>query len=355
MGEARKKIIILDDDSTNLTVAKKTLSGSYDVLPILSGKMLPRMLEKISPDLILLDIEMPDMSGYDVIKVLKADERTATIPVIFLTGKIDPESEIKGLSLGAVDYITKPFSPTLLSKRVELHLLVDEQRTQLRQYAEELEEMVDEKTKTILELQNSILKTVAELVESRDNITGGHIERTQSYLHLLVGILLRHNIYALEILKWDVDLFVMSSQLHDVGKISISDGILMKPGRLTAEEFNEMKKHTTYGIDIIRKISERTKESNFLKYAEILAGTHHEKWDGTGYPAGLSGENIPLQGRLMAIADVYDALTNDRPYKKDYTHEEALRIMTTEMPGHFDPRIMEVFLQYDSEFESVRV
>jgi len=209
---------------------------------------------------------------------------------------------------------------------------------------------VDQKTKAVFELQNTILKTVAELVECRDNVTGGHIARTQYYLGLLIKFLLEHGIYAEEVSTWDADLFVLSSQLHDVGKISIKDDILMKPGKLTDEEFEEMKKHTVYGVDIVRRIAENTCENSFLSHAKMLAGSHHEKWDGTGYPLGLEGSAIPLQGRLMAIIDVYDALTNDRQYKKAVTHEQALEIIKDGIGTHFDPLIGAVFLMHERAF-----
>ena len=347
------KIIIVDDDITNLTVAKNALTDRYIVYTAPSGAKLFQLLEKLTPDLILLDIEMPEMNGYEVIKNLKKKEKTTDIPVIFLTTIIDPLSEVKGLSLGAIDYITKPFSRELLLKRIELHLLVAEQRKELKDYSEGLEKMLSKKSKAVFGLQNAILKTVAELVESRDNITGGHIERTQEYLTMFVNLLFKNGIYIDVISKWDINLFIMSSQLHDVGKIAIKDSILMKPGKLTKDEFNEMKKHTIYGIDIIKKIEVSTPESVFLKHAEIMAGSHHEKWDGSGYPNGIAGENIPLQGRLMAIVDVYDALTNLRPYKEKFSHEDSMEIIKHGREKHFDPVITDIFLRYEKEFKRV--
>jgi putative two-component system response regulator len=350
----RETIIIVDDDITNLTVGMNSLADQYSVLTAPSGKKLFVLLEKVKPALILLDIEMPEMDGYEVIRLLKDSEKTAHIPVIFVTAQIDPESEVKGLGLGAVDYITKPFSRELLNKRVDLHIQFEKQKKELLKYSLTLESEVDKKTRTVLELQNAILKTVAELVESRDNITGGHIERTQHYLRLLVDFLLEHGIYTEKLSSWDIDLFVMSSQLHDVGKISIKDEILMKPGKLTDEEFEEMKKHTIYGVEIIRKIEANATESEFLAYAEVLAGSHHEKWNGKGYPHGLKGEEIPLQGRLMAIVDVYDALTDERPYKKAFSHEQSVEIIRQEKGEHFDPLIAEVFLTHEEKFENAK-
>jgi putative two-component system response regulator len=351
MGKAGETIIIVDDDKTNLIVAANNLDDKYSVFTASSGELLFQMLEKVSPDLILLDIEMPEMDGFAVIGELKKSKNTALIPVIFLTAKINPESEVKGLSLGAVDYITKPFSRELLTKRIELHLLLEKQKKEMLNYSRNLESEVDRQTKTIFDLQNAILQTVAELVESRDNVTGGHIERTQFFLGQLVDFMLEHGAYAEELRGWDINLFLMSSQLHDVGKISIKDNILMKPERLIEDEFEEIKRHTLFGVKIIEKIEKKTPGTAFLQYAKVMAGTHHEKWDGSGYPYGLRGENIPLMGRLMAIADVYDALTSDRPYKKSFSHEEAVEIIRAGRGSHFDPQIVDVFLLHEQEFK----
>ena len=255
MESDRKKIIMVDDDSTNLSIARKMLVEKYTTFTVASGDKLFGMLEKVVPDMILLDIEMPDMNGYEVIKILKSTEKHAHIPVIFLTSLIEPENEIKGLNLGAVDYLYKPFVQELLLKRIEMHLLMEYQKRELKRYTDNLEGMVFEKTKNVFELQNAILKTVAELVECRDNITGGHIERTQGYLKLLVNRLQENGVYADELSTWDLDLLVMSSQLHDVGKISVKDDILMKPGKLTDEEFEEMQKHAEFGSRIIKRMA----------------------------------------------------------------------------------------------------
>jgi len=344
---------MVDDDITCLNAARNILAENYDVFTVPSGKKLFQILEKVTPDLILLDIEMPEMNGYDVIKILKNAENTADIPVIFLTSIIDPESELKGLSLGAADYITKPFSQQLLLKRIEVHLFVASQKNGINDYRVDLEKIAEEKRRAVFEMQNAILKTVAELVECRNNIMAGHIERTQNYLKLFMEILTANNYYAPELSTWDIDLFLMASELHDIGKISISDSILMKPDKLTKEEFDEIKKHTVFGVNIIRKIEQRTSKNLFLKYARILAGSHHEKWDGTGYPLGLKGEEIPLQGRLMAIVDVYDALTHDHPYKRTYTHEEAIDIIRDGANIHFDPLLDEVFVKHEKDFKDI--
>ena len=360
MASGRKIILLVDDDLTNLTVGRNALEEHYDVLTLNSGARLIKMLERSAPDLILLDVEMPEMDGYEAIKAIKANPETANIPVIFLTAKSDGQSELEGLSLGAVDYITKPFSAPLLLKRIELHLLVESQKSELMVQKDELihlnsnlREIVDAKTKNVVELQDALLKTMAELVECRDNVTGGHIERTQSYLGTLLNVLQKQGIYREEVDTWDIKLVLRSAQLHDVGKIAIKDSILNKPGKLTAEEFEEIKKHTTFGGTVIEKIKEGTSEHAFLEYAKIFALTHHEKWDGTGYPAGLKGKEIPLLGRLMAIADVYDALCSDRPYKKAFSHEDAVRIIVEGSGTHFDPALIDLFLSVSDEFNEV--
>jgi putative two-component system response regulator len=349
--ENYSKIILVDDNPSNLRAGKNVLSGKYEVYTVPSAAKLFELLADVTPAMILLDIEMPEMNGYEAIKVLKAKENTRDIPVIFLTGKTDTENELEGLDLGAVDYITKPFQPALLVKRIEVHLLVEAQKKnleaqqkELKNFNDNLQKMVDEKTKTVLELQDAILKTVADLVESRDDITGGHIERTRQGVGILVEGLRDHPLFGKEVAGWDIKLLLQSSQLHDVGKIAISDMILQKPGRLTEAEFEEMKKHAAFGVQIITRIEESATASDFLKYAKIFAGTHHEKWDGSGYPEGLAGNDIPLQGRIMALADVYDALVSERPYKKAFSPAEAAKIIREGRGTQFDPALTDVFL-----------
>jgi putative two-component system response regulator len=355
----RKKIIFVDDQVSNLMIGRNVLSGVYDVFTVPSAEKMFMLIDKVYPDLILLDVEMPDMDGYQAIEKLKSSPNTNGIPVIFLTAKTDAGSELKGLTLGAIDYISKPFSPPLLLKRIEVHLLVEEQKHQLEKqkqqlqtYNENLEGLVMEKTKTIVELQNAVLKTVAELVEARDDVTGGHIERTQSYLKILFDGLKENGIYKEETKDWDVEMIIQSAQLHDVGKISIKEEILNKPGRLTPEEFEEIKKHTLIGGRIIEHIQERTSEQEFLSFTKTMAISHHEKWDGTGYPYGLKGKDIPLEGRLMSIVDVYDALVSERPYKKAFSHEEAVKIITDGSGTQFEPALVDLFLLEQEKFRA---
>jgi putative two-component system response regulator len=354
-------IILVDDNISNLKAGKSALS-KYDVITVPSAAKLFDVLERCTPQLILLDINMPDMDGYETIRILKGDAKTAEIPVIFLTGQIDIANELEGLLLGAVDYITKPFLPELLNKRVAVHLTIQSQRRQLQKYSddlrrfnEHLQEMVDEKTEDMKDLQNALLQTISDLVEKRDCDTGGHIVRTQRYLQIMIAALMEKPKYREFIEEnWDVDLLILSSQLHDVGKIAIGDSILLKPGKLTKEEFDEMKKHVVYGEEIIAHVMEMFENNTFLRYAKVLVETHHEKWDGSGYPRGLKGEYIPLSGRLMAIVDVYDALVSQRPYKEPFTHEAAVEIMINSKGTHFDPDLIDIFVRIAGKFKTVK-
>ncbi|MCL2000791.1 MAG: response regulator, partial [Planctomycetes bacterium] len=318
MDDKRAVVMIVDDSIANLRTAKNALGGALDVFTLPSAAKLFNLLKHHKPDLILLDVLMPEMDGFDTMKILKSHSDTSDIPVIFLTGKDDQKSEIEGLSIGAVDYISKPFLPQLLSKRVDLHLSVQRQRRnleeqatklrvqgdELKRFNENLQEIVEEKTASVLALQDAILGTVVDLVESRDDITGGHVWRTQKGLRALIDGLDRMGVYQEQMRQWNIALLLQSSQLHDVGKIAISDSILNKPGRLTAEEFEEMKKHVPLGVKIVERIEGETPNRDFLEYAKIFVATHHEKWDGSGYPNRIAGKNIPLIGRLMAVADV---------------------------------------------------
>jgi len=346
----RKTIFLVDDDITNLEIGNNTLCEFYDVFTLNSSAKLINLLEKRTPDLILLDVAMPEMNGYETIKLIKSKEKNKNIPVIFLTAQSDSKNELEGLSLGAIDYIAKPFSPPLLLKRIEVHLLLESQKQELIDFNVNLQEMVSARTQTVVELKNAYLKTMAELVECRDYITGGHIERTQIYLSILIEELKKRESYRAEIASWDTDLIVHSAQLHDIGKIAVRDSVLQKPGSLTSEEFEEIKLHVPVGERVLGRIRKNTTDQLFLEQASILVATHHEKWDGSGYPRGLKGKEIPLQGRLMAIADVYGALASNRSYRKAMGHEEAVAIIADDRGKHFDPDLIDIFLNVADKF-----
>ena len=353
MESLRKSIFFVDDNMVNLTVGNDILFVNYDVFTMNSGKRLLKMLEKHKPELILLDIEMPEMDGFETIRRLKENDKTKHIPVIFLTAKSDGTDELFGLSLGAVDYITKPFSPPLLLKRIEMHLLVESQKQELQRFNSSLLDMVDAKTKTVIELQNAVMQTFAELIESRDGTTGGHIGRMQRYLRVLLDEMQNNPLYREEIRTWDTNLILQCAQLHDVGKIAIRDSILLKPEKLMDDEFEVIKTHVGFGEKIIDRIMMNTSERVFLEQARVLVSTHHERWDGSGYPKGLKGFEIPLQGRMMAIVDVYDALISDRPYKHAYPHGEVVRIIAEGKGTQFDPGLIDIFAGTSDKFEAI--
>jgi len=345
----QKTIFVVDDSDTNLSKAKEALKDHYRVMTLPSAAKMFTLMEKIKPDLILLDIEMPEMDGFEALNLLKENASHADIPVIFLTSMTDEAIEVRGFQLGVVDFIGKPFSPPVLLNRIKTHLDIDElireRTTKLRQRTEQLQR-----------LQNGIVFVLADMVEARDHGTGGHVERTTSYMKILTDMMTERGIYANEISEMDIDLLISSARLHDVGKISISDNVLNKPARLTDEEFAIMKTHTAEGERIIGDIVSRTGEGEaFLQNARLFAGYHHERWDGKGYPYGLVGMEIPLQGRLMAFVDVYDALISERPYKKAFTHEDAINIIMENAGKQFDPLIAEVFYAAGDQLKEVKI
>jgi putative two-component system response regulator len=343
----RKLIMLVDDNPVNLLTGKKALSERYQTLTLPSAAAMFNLLPQHRPDLILLDVNMPDMDGFDSIRRLKSEPSSRAIPVIFLTAKTDPESEILGLELGALDYITKPFSPPLLMKRVEAHMkLIDYQRR--------LEEMVEEKTKDIMQLQLNTLDMLAELAEERDTATGSHNERSERCVAVLLEAMKGAEVFRSETETWDITRLLRGVKLHDIGKIAIPDAILKKPGKLTPEEFEVMKTHVGFGVKFIEKLERNNRDSLFLQYAKTLAAHHHEKWDGSGYPGGLVGAAIPLLGRVMAVVDVYEALTAERPYKKAFDHDAAVRIITAERGRHFDPALVDLFAGCAERMRDIR-
>ena len=353
MGEQAVCIFLVDDSPVNLNTGKTVLQEKYTVVTIPSGDKLLLMLQKAKPDLILLDVEMPGMSGYETLKKVKASPENAEIPVIFLTGKSESEDEVLGLSLGAVDYITKPFSPPLLLTRIELHLLLQSQKNELRRFNENLVAMVQERTNEITQLQNAIIRWTAEMVEFRDEETGQHVERVQKYLEILLEAMAGNERYTQDLASWDIEAFLKSTPLHDVGKIRIRDDILLKQARLTEEEFNTMKLHSLYGKIMIESLQKSVPDQTFLDYAKTLAYRHHERWDGNGYPDHLKGEEIPLQARMMAIADVYDALVSERPYKQAFSHKDAMKIISDGRGTQFDPDLVDIFIGLSQKIQEI--
>ena len=331
-----KTIFIVDDNDTNLMAAKAALDGIYKTYALPSAEKMFKLAEKIIPELILLDIEMPEMDGFEAMEILKSDALLRSVPVIFLTAKNDVDTEIRGFEMGALDFINKPFSPPVLIRRIETHI--------------ETDMLIKKSQRAVRDIHNATISVIADMVESRDKVTGGHIERTQGYLQILVDELIRTGIYSEEISRWDLSILLPSAQLHDVGKITISDLLLNKPGTLTSEEFGLIQHHCLDGERLIDRIIDKTKDDGFLLHAKKFAASHHEKWDGTGYPRKLQGEEIPLEGRILAIVDVYDALVSDRPYKVAFSHEKSIEIIQNGSGSHFDPLITTAFLTVSDTF-----
>ena len=335
-----KTIFVVDDSDTNLSIVEDALEKKYQVMTLPSAEKMFTLLEKITPDLILLDIETPDINGFEALLCLKANPLHSDIPVIFLTGYTDSAVEAHGFELGVVDFISKPFSTPVLLNRIKTHLDIDE--------------LIRERTAKIRQLQNGIITVLADVVEERDKKTGGHNDRTAMYVRILIKAMEERGVYTGEMHGWDMEMVVSSARLHDVGKVHVFDMVLNKPGKLDSKEYEEMKLHTTEGAQIIDRMIKQTGEEEFIHNAKLFAEFHHERWDGAGYPHGLAGTKIPLQGRIMAIADVYDALVSLRSYKEPLTEEEAIDIITMNAGKQFDPKIVKVFLEVKDQFKAVR-
>ncbi|MDR1238517.1 MAG: response regulator [Treponema sp.] len=324
-----KNILVVDDNLASLRQIGAQLGENYDVSLAKSGAQALQICKQEKPDLILLDIEMPEMDGFETLKRLRLNRYLGSIPVIFLTGNHDTETEVRGLQSGARDFITKPVEKSILVHRIELHLRFSFYQVHLE--------------KTVANLSDSVALSFAELIECRDENTGEHVARTSRYVGMLGKRLMEKDLFSEELTATDLDMMVRAAPLHDIGKIAISDRILLKPDRLDDEEFAAMKRHTLIGEKIIDHMLARTPTQHYLYYAKQIAASHHERYDGKGYPRGLAGDQIPLCGRIMAVADVYDALVDDRVYRRGMSHSEACEIILEGRDKNFDGRIVDAF------------
>ena len=348
-------VLIVDDTPENIALISSFLIGLYRIKVATTGeKALQIAASDDQPDLILLDIMMPEMDGYEACIKLKSDPRTSDIPIIFLTAKAQVKDEQKGLELGAVDYITKPISPPIVLARIKTHLQLKRARDFLKDKNAFLEQEVARRIKEILNIQDVAMMAIVSLAETRDRKTGNHIRRTQHYMKLLAMKLKEHPRFKHYLNDETISLLYKSSPLHDIGKVGIPDCILLKPGKFTPEEFEIMKTHTVLGRDAIVSAEELLEMPvHFLESIREIAYTHQEKWDGTGYPEGISGDDIPISGRLMAVADVYDALISRRVYKLPLSHEKAVAIIKEGAGTHFDPDVVDTFLEVADEFHNI--
>ena len=338
-------ILVVDDEPTVLASVSKVLTPHYRVLALNKGTRVIKTAKATpQPDLILLDVLMPDIDGYKLIEQLKAEPKTREIPVIFVTGDESLSGEEKGLKLGAVDYITKPISPVTLLARVKNHLLIKHARDFLTDKNTYLEEEIAKRMAESVASQDICIRALAHLAETRDNETGAHILRTQNYVEVLARYLHKNPKFKAQLTEEKINLITKSAPLHDIGKVGVPDYILMKPGKPTPEERSIMETHTLLGLRAIEQAeSDVPHQVAFLKTSKEIVRWHHERWDGTGYPDGLAGESIPLSARLMAIADVFDALVSRRVYKNAMPISESRDIVIAGKGTQFDPDIVDAF------------
>lgn len=341
-------IFIVDDVPENIQIAISHLKElDCDFAYATSGEQALERIAATKPQLILMDVMMPGMSGFQTVEELGKNEATCSIPIIFLTARAESEDVVRGFNLGGVDYVTKPFKGVELRSRVRNHL-------ELHSYRSNLERLVDERSREAELLKDVIIEAMGELAEYRDPETGSHIHRTRAYVQLLAEALVEQGHFRDLLTKEYITLLWKSAPLHDIGKVAIRDSILLKPGKLTADEFEEMKMHALFGEEVIANLEHMAGQpTSFLSCAKDIAGSHHEKFDGSGYPRGLVGNEIPIAGRIMAVADVYDALISKRVYKNSLTHEQALEIMLEGRGSHFDPIVIDAFLVVEPHFRQI--
>jgi len=347
-------ILVVDDDKTNLILAQKILLPHYRIAATGSGMAALKYLENNHPDLILLDINMPEMDGFEVMERIRRKQETATIPVIFLTADNMTETEVKCFQMGAVDFVAKPFVPDILLSRVGKTIELEQYRHNLEKMVQEQSDKITESARRLSKIQDSVIVGMANLIESRDGSTGKHVKNTQLYVKMIVDELHRRNLFPGQLTEEYMQDICKAAPLHDVGKIKVPDSVLQKPGKLTPEEFEIMKMHTTYSRKIIKMIIGDVEDESYVRIVEDIAMYHHERWDGTGYPTGLAGERIPLAARIMSVADVFDALYEERVYKPPIRPVE--RIMQIMMEGRgtqFDPVIIDVFMEMLPQLKEV--
>jgi putative two-component system response regulator len=350
-GSQQALVMIVDDTRENLQLLERLLrEQGHRVLAFPSGQMALRGLARHVPDLMLLDITMPEMDGLELCRRIKQDARLADIPVLFISALSHTEDKVAGFAAGGVDYVTKPFQVEELHARVTTHLQVRRMQQQLKSQNQLLEGKVAQQLEEIAESRLATIVALARLTESRDDNTGGHIERTQRFCELLGAGLSQASLKDRVITVDFMQNLIHAAPLHDIGKVGIPDHILLKPGLLSAEEFEVMKGHSLIGARTLEEVNRQYPGNEFIHMGIAIARSHHEKWNGSGYPDGLSGRAIPLCARIMAVADTYDALRSDRPYKRGMDHSTCCQIIQEGSGSHFDPEIVDVFMNVHTDF-----
>lgn len=351
-------LLIVDDNPNNLRLLSSMLAEKgYKVRSVINGQMAITAVKTLPPDLILLDINMPDMNGYQVCKELKSDPAFDEIPVIFISALDELEDKVKAFISGGVDYITKPFQIEEVLARVNTHITLrrtqvelETAKSQLEQINRDQEKIICQQVKKISSYQLATIFALAKLADSRDQDTGIHLEHCKILCKILAEECRHFPRFQTSIDDDFITNLHDASALHDIGKVGIPDRILLKPGKLDVDEFNEMKKHTLIGAQALREVDKNFPDNKLIEMGIRIAESHHEKWDGSGYPYGLSGDKIPLEARILALVDVYEALTSERPYKAAFPHEKSREIILSSKGSHFDPDIVEAFIHIEDQF-----
>lgn len=346
MEESRKTILVVDDEKTNLVRARMLLQEEFNPILVNSGEQCLKYLQNHKPDLILLDIMMPDMDGWQVMKQLKKDPGCSDIPVIFLTADSNPATEKDCFEAGAVDFTLKPIQPASVLSRIRRAI-------ELEGYRKDLQRIVDQQNQKILDMKYQFVVSIANLVDNRNNMMGEHVKRTAQIVKMLALQLQKQGYEQETLTDKYIEHLYLAAPLHDIGKIKISDTILFKPGRLTEEEFDTMRTHTVFGREVLQEMLAGIEDPEFIQMACDVAAYHHEKYNGKGYPEGLAGEDIPLCARIMAVADVYDALKEPRCYKEAFPLEDVYEIMQDDAGSHFDPTVIKAFMEIREEIEKL--
>lgn len=346
-------ILIVDDSKTDMMLIKNMLFD-YNLLMAYDGMEAMDVIDNISNiDLMILDLNMPRMDGFEVLETMLKRPISKRIPTVILTNFDEVENEVKGLNLGAVDYIRKPLNMQSVRKRVEIHMNLRRALKTVEEHNQELEESVYSRTRELVLTRDITIHALIGLLEVRNLESSNHTVRTQLMMKMLCEHLKNKPRYVHVLKDEYIKELVQTAPLHDIGKVGIPDNVLLKPGAFDADEYEIMKKHTFYGVEALSVGSKLGQNAGFINTAIEIVANHHEKWDGTGYPSGLIGEDIPLPGRLMALIDVYDALTNKRVYKEAFTHEYAMAIMIEERGKHFDPNLLDAFIEIESEIRQI--
>lgn len=345
-------ILIVDDTTANLKVLSEMLKNQgFKARAVPSGRLAIQAAINNPPDLILLDINMPEMNGYEVCKILKENDKLKEIPVIFISALTETLDKVKAFCVGGVDYITKPFQFEEVKARVETHLKLSKFQMELERKNINLKEIVSQQVQDISNLQMTTIFAMAKLAQSRDDDTGKHLERVQLFCKLLAEQLGQSLKYKNSINEEFIENIINASPLHDIGKVGIPDNILLKPGKLSIEEFEIMKTHAMIGAETLEEVKSRYPKNDFITMGIDIARYHHEKWNGSGYPMGLIGEQIPLCARIMAVVDVYDALKSKRVYKPAFSHRDSCEIIYKGNGVHFDPDLVQAFKEIEEQFE----